>query len=423
MNYDVFSREGFARVIRAGDSGRFDVDLKANREAIVDAAVQSSISCSVDFKTHFQTLIRTKPCISITDYNANLVLRSLAHLLVRRFRVKIPARDEIVAGVIETLTDSTSMTIVRRDIFSFYESVPTSAIKERLLFSSVLPAISRYYIGAYFETFCSDSKYGLPRGVGLSSILVEMLMEGFDKHVRELDGVYRYFRFSDDIVVFCFRNGITVAERIEDLLFKLSPSLVFNKDKYTDLYVNNKNRKCQKTVKFEYLGYNFSFSDYCGDSHPRQITVLISDKKIVRTKSRIVLSYKSFMRRPNFPLLLDRVKFLSGNYKVLRSGNSQAKDSRSVKSGIYYSYRQCGLYRQGNKHPSPCSELKMLDAFYQSILAGRLGKISTGLLGILTLTQISTLREISFVKGYELPFHVRFSPERVQEIKEAWRHA
>lgn len=419
----MFSRESFARVIRAGDSGRFRIDLKANREAIVDAAIQSSISGTVDFKTHFQTLIKAKPCISITDYSANLVLRSISHLLVKRFRIKMPARDEIVSSVIETLTDSAPMIIVRRDILSFYENVPTSSIRDRLLFNSFLPAISRQYINSYFEIFCSKSNFGLPRGVGLSSVLVELLMEGFDKQVRELDGVYRYFRFSDDIVVFCFRDGHTVGKRIDDLLFKLSPTLAFNKNKYSDLHINNKNKKTPNNVGFEYLGYNFAFSDYCGDSNPRLVEVSISNKKICKIKTRVILSCKKYIRHRNFQLLLDRVKFLSGNYKVLRSGGSEVKDSRSVKSGIYYSYRQCGLYRQGIRHPSPCSELKRLDAFYQKLFEDRMGKISIGLQATLTSTQTSMLRQISFATGYATPFHVRFPPERVQEIKEAWRHA
>jgi len=79
-------------------------------------------------------------------------------------------------------------------------------------------------------------------------------MEDFDKQVRDLDGVYRYFRFSDDIIVFCFRNGDQIGEQIKDLLFKISPMLSLNEDKKYDVEVANRDRASAKLVNFEYLG-------------------------------------------------------------------------------------------------------------------------------------------------------------------------
>src|SRR3546814_8243151 len=68
------------------------------------------------------------------------------------------------------------------------------------------------------------------RSIGLTTILVELSMQQFDDAIRAIPGVYRYFRYSDDMLIFAYKNPDEVAEQINDALRKL-PGMSFNKEK------------------------------------------------------------------------------------------------------------------------------------------------------------------------------------------------
>ena len=141
--------------------------------------------------------------MSIEGFHSQLVLRSLSRHITRRYGVVLPHRDLIVQSVIATLSDATPMHVVRTDISSFYESIPLQPLR-RLLYNSALPRIARSYLRAYFDKFCppTATDCGLPRGIGLSAVLAEFSMQDFDRKVCETTRVFKYFRFSDDIILF-----------------------------------------------------------------------------------------------------------------------------------------------------------------------------------------------------------------------------
>ena len=114
MTASVFSEGALAKVIRAGDSKRFDIDLAKNRDAIVQDAATAAASSNIKFLPFFTTPIKGRLCISTKHYSTHLVFRSISKHLMRRFHVKLPSRDEIVLGIIKTLSDATPMYIVRR---------------------------------------------------------------------------------------------------------------------------------------------------------------------------------------------------------------------------------------------------------------------------------------------------------------------
>lgn len=414
----IFTAAGFGRVIRAGDSRRFSVDLKDDRENVMERVISAATTDAVTFSPYFSSIIKNRKCYSIKTYSHVLVLRAIALFLSRRFRINPRGRDSIVKEIIETLSDSTPMHIFRRDIHSFYETLPTKLAEDQILYGTFIPIRMREFLKKFFETF-SPTEIGVPRGIGLSTVISELVMRRSDQKIREIEGVYKYFRYSDDILIF---STLPPQQLTAKLATALPPGLVFNASKSAEVSVAQEKKLLAKLVDIEYLGYKFQFSDYVGDSKPRKILVSISEKKISKLKSKLICTFKNFAATKNFGIFRDRIQFLTSNYFAYRRGAHSIKGSSYVRSGIYYNYHLCGIY-QGNSHqPHSCSDLKSLDGFYNSLLAGRNSKFRSLFIGSLGLARLRTMKKFSFFKGYEHRMTVRFSSEQIQDIKNVWRN-
>lgn len=404
----------FAGAFRAGDSKRFGLDLKKDREKIILAATTAAKTGFSAYGPVHATVSNGRQCKSIKDYSQTLILRILAKFIARRFRVDTNNRERMVRGVIESLSDSTPIFLVRRDISSFYETIPTQGLIKRLTQYTFIPTLLRQHLDCFFSTFCPPGKTGVPRGICVSPILAELSMEAFDKSVKSLPGVYKYFRYSDDILIFSY----SPTAEIESNLPKMLPhGMKFNEKKSFSTALNCETKANQVTASIEYLGYSYRVSSMCGDKDPRKVEVFISDRKISKLKMRIFRSFKAYQKDKNFPLLKDRLQFLSGNYVVQRHGVTAIKSSRLVKSGIFYNYRLCGTYAKGQFTAHRGSELKSLDGIYQSLI-----KPTTQIGSKLTPAQYQELRLISFFKGFQLKITNRFLPDRVMQMKRAWRN-
>ena len=405
----------FAGVFRAGDSRRFGLDLKKDRATIIAAAKATAhIGFSV-YSPIYITTANGRPCSSVKDYSQTLILRILAKFIARRFRVSIDSRERMVRGVIEALADSTPLYIVRRDMSSFYETLPLGDLIRRLTYDIFIPTILRQHLNCFFQTFCPAGAVGLPRGICMSPILAELGMEIFDKKVQSLPGVYKYFRYSDDILIFSYLP----TDKIEAELPNILPSgMKFNKSKSFSTSLNCDKKPNQAIHSIEYLGYSYTVSDLCGEKEPRRVEVAIAERKISKLKTRIFRCFKAHEKDKLFDLLRDRLQFLSSNYVVHRHGVTAIKSSKLVKSGIYYNYRLCGMYSKGEVKPHFGRELKALDGFYQALI-----KPGTNIGSKLTAAQYSDLRRISFFKGYELKHTTRFAPDRVAALKRVWKNA
>lgn len=194
----------FASVFRAGDSRKFGVDLANNRSSILDAAARVAQAGLAAYGPIHTTIVNGRSCNSIKDYSQTLILRVLAKFIAKRFRVELNNRDRAVQGVISALGESTPIYIVRRDIASFYETVPTKELIRKCLHDIFLTATLRHHLDCFFKTFSRNDQSGLPRGICVSPQLAELAMEDFDKQVKRLPGVYKYFRYSDDILILSY---------------------------------------------------------------------------------------------------------------------------------------------------------------------------------------------------------------------------
>lgn len=282
----IFSERSFASVMRAGDAFQFDIDLKKDRDKIIQDASKAALSGSIDLTKFNSSFVNNKPCITYGDYTTHLLLRSLTRHLRRRARIRTYGRDQIVRGVIETLLDATPMHCIRRDITSLYETLPIEPIRDRLIYDTTSSTLARNYIKQFFDTHCAKTQYiGLPRGIGLSALLAEMAMRDFDQSVRSQAGVFKYYRFSDDIIVFTMADPSTLEQYMKNSLpgvmqFNLSKSKTYELAKSGG----------PSSADLEYLGYLFRTTNLKPRADSREVRVAIASKKIKRLKTRIILS-------------------------------------------------------------------------------------------------------------------------------------
>lgn len=420
MGYSVFSQESFAAAIRAGDSQRFAVDLKTDRQKIIQDAL-AEVNSEPKLEPFAVAMVRGKECVSYLRYIDHLILRIVSRHLLRRLRLTLPSRYKIIKGVIESLMDATPMYVLRRDITSFYESIPIAALRDRLLYDTASSEKVRRVLRRYFGQHCSTSANGIPRGIGLSAVLAEIAMREFDRQVREVPGVYKYYRFSDDIVIFGF-EGIG---EIETAITNLLPAgMTFSQRKSVNVNLDETDGAVPER-EFEYLGYRFRIQNQVGGKSARTIDVSIAAKKIARLKTRTILTFKDFEKTKDFSLLLDRLRFISCNYRVRRNAMAKTGGPTHVRSGIFYNYRFCGVYNASNRatvRSSPSSvELRQLDGFYHSLRRGG-GSSFAASIAALTPDRRAMLARVSFLQGFTKRLTVRFTPDRVHRIQAAWRN-
>lgn len=412
----MFSVRAIGRVVRSGDAHRFGQNLKDDGPKIVEAISQQAVARAIIFAGFIHTIVRKKRCFVYKGYPENLVLRAIAAYLARRFRVISANRDRIVAGVIEGMMDATPFTVIRRDITSFYESIDAEALKRRLVYDTSLPQSVRHYLGLFFNTHCPSGR-GLPRGIGLTAVLVEMAMEQFDREVKALPGVYRYFRYSDDIVIFAYAG----VPEIELALLSLLPTgMHYNDKKSSKTDFTGKAANVEKA--FEYLGYRLSTRDPTGGSKPRKVDVTISLAKIKRLKSRVILSLKSFQKNHDADLLIDRLRLLSSNFQINRHGAATWYRGKRVRSGVYYNYRRCGTYAGSEFTEVVPVALAELDNFTHTLLKGASSQFKTALLTYLTQGHRRRLSGISFRLGFVSRRLIRLPYARLAVVKGAWRN-
>lgn len=429
MGYSVFSAGSLSQVVRAGDSRRFNVDLKNQRDLIIAAASDNALTSAVRLDLFNVTTLKGKPCISYGDYERALVLRSIARHLKRRLRVKMPDRNKAVRGVITSLLDSTPMSVVRCDIESFYEKVYIDRLRDRLLYDTASSTVVRAYFRAYFETHCAGKTHGLPRGTGLSAVLAELAIRSFDDQVRAMPGVYRYFRYADDIVAFVIGDPSAVLDSMSAALPK---GMRFNRRKTSICHLTAGPRaegENERPAKhFEYLGYHFLVEDESGKVRSRRVEVSISPKKINRIKTKMILSFRRFTVDFDSAVLVDRIQFLASNYQVRRTGHTHSRGNDHIKSGIYYNYHLCGIYKinkrlELTRSDSSSRELKALDGMLRSLVKSGNSEFKAHLSHWMAPADRARLLSLSFSQGFAQKMLYRVTPRRVSEIKQVWNNA
>lgn len=354
-----------------------------------------------------------------------LILRALSDEIKRRFKIKVSDRDRIISQTNVLLKDSVNKNIIRLDIKSFYESIDRKSLLKKITGANRVSFFVEKYLDKFFNLLDNMGIIGLPRGLAISSVLAEVYLQELDQSIQSFEGVYFYQRYVDDIIIFTI---VGVDETIEFIKYQLPLGLHINEDK-TKHYATSICKceiKCihQNTVcpciekcvckklsnknNLEFLGYKLTFDNalYANLSRPENVGVSLSTRKLNRLKTRVIKSFQSFVKMPNFELLELRIRFLTSNHRVRRIG---AKGK--LNSGIYYN----------SSLLSNPKVLENIDLFYRGILTNKkYPKLAGELNKALSVTQKQKLINFSFQSGYNSRRKGKFTIGDVSLIRKCW---
>lgn len=226
-------------------------------------------------------------------------------------------RNTITSRLKRILDDESNKVVVRVDVEQFYESIPHNRLLDLIHTDPSLSVIPKRIITQLVRDYSkiTRSNRGLPRGVGISAYLSELFMRDVDTKAESMGDIVYYARYVDDLVFVFAPTEVLDAKvylnSIQDLIN--NKGLTLNK-KTEVLNVSSASGK----YSFDYLGYQFTFQGL-------KLTVGLTKKKIIKYKQRIDMAFDDYARKSKYTprkaerLLLLRIKFLSGNTRLLNS--------------------------------------------------------------------------------------------------------
>jgi hypothetical protein len=362
--------------------------------------------------------VKGKDAWTMTEPKAVLAHNLLVSNLQRNYDTRCNDRKFTIQLLLSHLKDSYNYSVHRLDIKSFYESFDRREILKKLKSDSTLSTKSLKLLESLFEELNTIGAIGLPRGLGLSSALSELMMYKFDNHIRSMKEVLLYARFVDDIIVIStpVLNKSMMNQKLVDSGLPYVLEFHSTGDKVFFSQIEKVSNKKLQTTSFDFLGYEFHIErseDTVGKNvefNRRTVTVSIAPNKIKKIKKRVISSFAAVLSAnraslEDIELLNKRLKFLTKNF-LLESWST----SPNVYSGIYHNYNFIDQY-QG---------LKELDSFYQNLLFGKCSKLSRRIKRSLSFNTRKGLAKHSFLRGFKEREFSRFSHPDFSEIKKVW---
>lgn len=326
--------------------------------------------------------------------------KQAADAVKRAARIDASSRNSIIRALQETLDKKYLHAIYKVDVQEFFESVPHRTLLERLATYPELDSVTSQLIRCLLHEYESikGSDIGLPRGVGLSSHLAELYLSGFDSKLKTHPGVLFYARYVDDIVM-VLDSGTHLAEVKDLVVSELSSlQLTLNRDKTFELITNDAGDYPLGT-QIEYLGYRFSRAD-------GRLTTGLTAKRKGRRSARLQQALNAWLGTspdatdPNDGhngLLVDRVRYLAGNTKLLNSKSNVA----------------IGLYFSNSALAPGAAELIELDDILRAFLHDHASKMPEKMR--------KRVSRISFVEMFESKTFLRFRQKRIERIVSIWK--
>jgi hypothetical protein len=408
LSFDqAFTKENLKQLFRKKDFKKVKhLKVPKKQTQIVDQAISAEgLNLSNPLRVN-TTVSKGKTIYSLSNLSDDLLHRKASKNLRVLTRVKQSNRQEIVSNLILLLEEGLPYRIYKLDIRKFYESIENKEIIGQL---DRDPGVSKNTT-LVATKILTPLGQGLPRGLEISAVLAERQMREFDRWNKANKSVYFYSRFVDDIIILTSSLEDS-ADFLKVCGKKLPSGTEFNQAKEYVQDVAAAQNGGNVLAEFNYLGYQFKVSDpeNSAQHNNRFVQVDISPKKITKIKTKIAVAVKAFLDDGNFDLLLDRMQFLSSNYKVLDHDSK-----RKTLAGIYYNYRHI----QHSDFEGFCE----LDKYVRSLILGCGTRLSQ-LLQLhhnLSDTQRRMLLKKSFRYGHRKKVFSHFKSERLAEIKECW---
>lgn len=419
-----FSEKNLKKLLSFKDFGRYNLG-KEDSEIVDKLNKITKLINKPDY--HFSTLLKIKDYDNTIFKTSNsedeFALRKLNDNLKKLYKFKQANRNLIINQIISLLNEEIPMSIVKLDIRKFYESIQKEELIKKLTDDPLLSYKSKQIFNNFISLPEITSITGLPRGINISSALSEILMRDFDKKIAQMEGVYYYARYVDDMIIFTFQDPLVLVKKTDELLhyetgLKLNcqkTKIIQRQCRCTNSCKCNGTCICSKTCKckydpkrnlyFEYLGYRFVFSDIPKSSE--HLIITLSKNKINKLKTRIILSFFDFISNNDINLLEMRIKFLTSNFILKRN-----KINESLNAGIYYNHphiNNAGLI-----------ELDNLTIFLRKTINSKSRSFGNKLSQHLTTTDRLKLSKYNFRSGFLNRKLKKYSTAELMKIKKCW---
>ena len=323
-----------------------------------------------------------------TEVEDFLSLKLVDRYLRRVYKVIQSDRNKIIRQIKLLLEDEGNFVIIRQDIKSFYESIDFEKclfkIKNDMILSPKGLNILISLKDRYFNV--KESKIGIPRGIGVSATLSELYLRDLDNTIKEDDNVIYYSRYVDDIFIVADKDK---KQNIVDLINK----------KIENLNLSFNMKKCQfidttNNYSFEYLGYLFKIVLH--NNGKKKISVQIAPSKVDKIKQRIYKSFLDYNKKRDFPLLLNRLRYLSCNKIIKKTENG------NLIAGNSYNY--CNI--------TDNSCIKVFDKFICEKMS----------LFNFNPSQHRKISKISFYRAFKDKKMANFTKKQIKYIKKIWAY-
>ncbi|MGC0937805.1 antiviral reverse transcriptase Drt3a [Pantoea agglomerans] len=416
MDNQSFDRISLSKHIKKTDFYKFkDLKEDSKLEEIINESYKLAHEITVPNFIKINT--KGKNAYFTDNLPTKLFFRKLHENIKSKIELVRNHRNDIIREIAVYLQEGVKCNVFCIDIESFYESIDKDIILRLIKNKTDISYHSQILIEELINNHHRNGGLGLPRGIELSSLLAEIYLEEFDAELKNNSRVFLYKRFVDDIII--ITDGDFDELKFLNKLKKTMP---------TGLKINQLKSKCHsiekithspgkpdgtEVVSIEYLGYKLTVIDKCVKSSGvasgiyRKIKIGVSDKKITRLKNKISQSFYSFSCNNDFQLLIDRITFLSSNRQLV---NKNKKNK--IPTGIFYNYP---LLNDDNE------SMKLVDEHVKYLILNSKGRLPILLKNKLSNTQKRRLLKISFVRGYNMKIHKKYSPNKLKEIARIWK--
>ena len=419
MINQAFSYSSLARCLYSKDF--YDDERLSNdeyRKQIINEALDISNTL---FNDEIEIDVITVGCkvgYSASNLSEKLVLRRCVENIKSQKIFLLKQRDVIGKELTKYLREGTPYRIYRFDMKSFFESINTNDIKDSLENINKLSTHTKKLIFSYLNRFKKNHGEGIPRGIEISPVISEILLQNFDKAIKGNIDVFYYSRFVDDIVIVTSSNE-NKKNFTRWVRKQLPHSLHLNNNKQYIKSVKRRKRSLDReegteVARFDYLGYEYTVIDTKLSENNkneffmtcREVKIDLSRSKVNKFKTKISQSLYNHYKYNNFTLLYDRLFFLISN-RDLKDKNKK----RSIPTGIYYNY---SLITQNSQR---LIDLDNYLRFSVQSSRSRLGMLSRN---TLTQEERNRLLKLSFVLGFNKRIYKKYSPDRLKQITKIW---
>jgi hypothetical protein len=359
-----------------------------------------------------------------------MVMRKINDNIRRAYRLKQASRYDVIAQIQQALRETVPKYVIRLDIKSFYESVPKRRLLNKLRADRIVSTRTIDLLDRLLRYTSHLGAKGVPRGLQVSSTLAELHASHLEMALRAIKGVYYVARYVDDIVLFSYVPADEIRDQIKHAF--RDQGLVPNVEKQGGGHALNCScamqcvhrplqcpciSKCKCRPEFtasglrhiDILGYRLVFPaiNARGKAKENQVRTYLADKKVSKYKQRIRSAVEDYSNTLDFELLLDRVSFLTGNYKL-----ESTKVGGDLRGGIFYNF---ALYK-------PFDDLTLYESNRLEHLDGLLRAQLKRAFSFkrLPLSELRRMLAFSFANGHLRRRMRSFQPDRILEIGRCW---